>query len=581
MKKGVWSHVQPYKLAAGFALFFMFVELVVELVQPLLMVKIINEGVLEQNLSVIYLWGGILLSFSVLALAAGFFNTFYASHVSQSFAYDVRKNIFRKVQELSYLQHSLFPAGSLITRMTNDIQQLQNTMFMLLRIMVRAPLLIIGGLVMAFVVHPKLALFLAAVVPILFAFLVFVMNRGSKMFAAVQEKLDSVNNVMGENLAGMKLIRAFLRRNHEVNRFNQANEDLQERTVKALRFMEITMPVLLLLMNATIVLLLWFGSRDMLSGTANVGEVVAIVNYATRITSALSVFSFIIMVFSRAKASAARVNEVLQTEGDMRDEEIASESAQIEGEITFENVSFKYPDQKRWALQNVSFTLEAGKTLAILGATGSGKTTLMQLIPRLIDVIEGKVTIDGRDVKDWKQSLLREQIGIVPQESLLFTGTIKENLLWGNRDASDEEIAKACEHAQIYSSISALPEKFDTMIGQKGVNLSGGQRQRLTIARALVRKPKILLFDDSTSALDSKTEKRLLHDLAAYDSTKIFITQKISTALHADSIILLQHGEKVAEGTHAELSEHSPLYQAILKSQLEEGSERHVVETTK
>lgn len=578
--KNVWSSIHPYKLAAGCALFFMLVELIVELLQPLLMAKIINEGVMEQNLEVVMLWGGIMLLFSIIALAAGFFNTFYASHVSQSFAYDIRKSVFRKVQELSYLQFSLFPAGSLITRMTNDIQQLQNTMFMLLRIMARAPLLIIGGVMMSFFVHPKLALLLAVVVPLLFVFLVILMNKGGKLFAAVQDKLDSVNNVMGENLAGMKLIRAFLRRNYEVKRFEEANEDLQERTVKALRFMEITMPVLLLLMNITVVFLLWFGSREMLVGSANVGEVVAIVNYATRITSALSVFSFIIMVFSRAKASAHRVNEVLHTKGDMIDEETEVEP-RVKGSIVFDNVSFKYPGQDRWALKNLSFTIEAGKTLAILGATGSGKTTLINLIPRLIDTVSGNVKIDGMNVKDWKQKLLRGKIGIVPQESLLFTGTIKENLLWGNREASDEEVAEACRHAQIQSSILALPDKLDTMIGQKGVNLSGGQRQRLAIARALIRKPKILLFDDSTSALDSKTEKQLLHDLSSYDSTKIFITQKISTAVNADKIILLQHGEKVAEGTHAELSKQSALYQAILKSQMEEGSERHALEATK
>lgn len=578
--KNVWSFIHPYKLAAGCALFFMLVELIVELLQPLLMAKIINEGVMAQNLEIVMLWGGIMLLFSVIALAAGFFNTFYAAHVSQSFAYDIRTSVFRKVQELSYLQFSLFPAGSLITRMTNDIQQLQNTMFMLLRIMARAPLLIIGGLVMSFIVHPKLALLLAVVVPLLFVFLVFLMNRGGKLFAAVQDKLDSVNNVMGENLAGMKLIRAFLRRNYEVNRFKAANEDLQERTVKALRFMEITMPVLLLLMNITVVFLLWFGSREMLAGSANVGEVVAIVNYATRITSALSVFSFIIMVFSRAKASAQRVNEVIHTEGDMSDEETAVEP-RMKGSIVFDNVSFKYPDQERWALKNLSFTIEAGKTLAILGATGSGKTTLINLIPRLMDPVAGDVKIDGLNVKDWKQKLLRGNIGIVPQESLLFTGTIKENLLWGNRQASDEEVVEACKHAQIHSSILAFPNKLDTIIGQKGVNLSGGQRQRLAIARALIRKPKILLFDDSTSALDSKTEKQLLYDLSSYDSTKIFITQKISTAVNADKIILLQHGEKVAEGTHAELSKQSSLYQAILQSQMEDGRKRHVLETTK
>jgi len=560
----------------------MLVELVVELVQPLLMAKIINEGVMEQNLQLILFWGGIMISFSLIALVAGVFNTFYASHVSQSFAYDIRKNIFKKIQELSYLQFSLFPSGSLITRMTNDVQQLQNTMFMLLRIMARAPLLVIGGLAMSFIVHPKLALLLAVIVPLLFVSLFFLMSKGGKLFATVQEKLDSVNNVMGENLAGMKLIRAFLRRNHEVKRFEEANFALKDRTVLALRFMEITMPALLLLMNITIVFLLWFGSGEIVSGTANVGEIVAIVNYATRITSALSVFSFIIMIFARAKASASRVDEVLHTTAEMVDDDNQRNVFSVKGNIAFDNVSFKYPNQEKWVLKNLSFTLEAGETMAILGATGSGKTTLLHLIPRFFDAVDGTVKIDNVNVKQMEQKMLRGKIGIVPQESLLFTGTIKENLLWGNRNASEEEIVEACKHAQIHSSIEALPDKMNTMIGQKGVNFSGGQRQRLAIARALIRRPKILLFDDSTSALDSKTEQLLLQDLASYDSTKIFITQKISTAIHADKIILLQNGEKVAEGTHAELTKHSQLYQAILESQMAEGSdESHAMETTK
>lgn len=578
--KGIVQFLKQYKIAAIIAIIFMLAELVVELFQPLLMAQIINEGVMKQNLHTVIIWGSIMIFFSLLTFVAGIFNTFYASHVSQSFSYDMRKALFQRVQSLSYSQFTLFPKGSLMTRLTNDVQQLQTTIFMLLRIMLRAPLMIIGGLVMAFVVHPSLAMFLGVVVPVMFVFLLFLLNKGGKMFKTVQQKLDHVNNVMSENLAGMKLIRAFRRSDYEINRFEEANQQLKERTASVLRFMEVTMPVLLLLMNITVICILWFGNKEIMVGTANVGEVVAIVNYSTKITSSLSVFSFLIVAFSRSKASASRITEILDTPADMSDSATQQHVGPLQGEVTFDNVGFYYQDKARRALNKLSFTVKSGQTLAVLGATGSGKTTLMHLIPRLYDASEGEVRIDGINVKDYNQDFLRKQMGIVPQEALLFTGTIKENLLWGKHDASDADIQEACEHAQIYETIQQLPGQMDAIIGQKGVNLSGGQRQRLTIARAFIRKPSILLFDDSTSALDTKTEQKLLRELRSYQGTKIIVTQKISTAIHADRIMLLQNGEKVAEGTHDYLQQHSSLYRDLLKSQLEGRGESYVMETT-
>lgn len=473
--RSVWHFISPYKIVAFVALFFMMAELVVELLQPLLMSKIINEGVMERDFQVVAIWGSVMLLFSLLAFVAGIFNTFYASHASQRFGYDVRKSVFQKVQSFSYSQFSLFPTGSLMTRLTNDVQQLQNTMFMMLRIMVRAPLLIIGGLLMSFIVHPTLALFLAVVVPILFLFLLILKRKGSKMFKIVQDSLDQVNTVMGENLAGMKLIRAFQRRDYEVNRFEEASNELMKRTVSVLRLMEVTMPALLLLMNITVVCILWFGHKELSLGTANVGEVVAIVNYSTRITSSLSVFSFIIMAFSRAQASAQRLDEVLMTPINMADIKEQKNITTMKGEITFSNVGFRYEGTDKWALRNITFTVGAGQTMAILGATGSGKSILMNLIPRLYDTSEGSVSIDGVNIRDYRQESLRHKIGIVPQESLLFTGTVKENILWGNRDATDEEIIAACKDAQIYKTIEKLPGGLQSIIGQKGINLSGGK----------------------------------------------------------------------------------------------------------
>ncbi|MEH6942434.1 ABC transporter ATP-binding protein [Bacillus sp. JJ722] len=579
--KTIVQFLKPYKIAAIIAIIFMLAELIVELFQPLLMAQIINEGVMKQDLHTVILLGSVMIFFSLLTLVAGIFNTFYASHVSQSFSYDMRNALFQRVQSLSYSQFTLFPKGSLMTRLTNDVQQLQTTIFMVLRIMLRAPLMIIGGLVMSFIVHPSLAMFLGVVVPFLFVFLLYLLNKGGKMFKTVQQKLDHVNNVMSENLAGMKLIRAFRRSDYEINRFEEANQQLKERTATVLRFMEVTMPALLLLMNITVICILWFGNKEIMVGTANIGEVVAIVNYSTRITSSLSVFSFLIVAFSRSKASASRITEILDTQAEMSDSTNKKHTSHLQGEVTFKNVGFYYQDKTRWALKNLSFTVKPGQTLAVLGATGSGKTTLMHLIPRLYDASEGEVLIDGINVKDYNQEFLRKGMGIVPQEALLFTGTIKENLLWGKQDASDAAIQEACDHAQMYETIQKLPGHMNALIGQKGVNLSGGQRQRLTIARALIRKPSILLFDDSTSALDTKTEQKLLSSLRSYHGTKIMVTQKISTAIHADRIMLLQNGEKVAEGTHDYLQQHSSLYRDLLKSQREGRRDGYVMETTK
>ncbi|MDF2038000.1 ABC transporter ATP-binding protein [Cytobacillus oceanisediminis] len=564
----VLAFLKPYRIAVAIALSLMLTELAVELIQPLLMAKIIDQGILQNNLQEVVKWGGIMLAASFAAFAAGVINSFYAAHVSQSFGFDVRKSLYDKVQSFSFANFNLFPTSSLITRMTNDITQLQNTVFMSLRIMMRAPLLIIGGLIMAFVVDVKLALILSAVAPFLFLFLFWVMGKGGALFKAVQEKLDSVNSVMQENLTGIRLIKAFVRRHHEVKRFTRTNEDLRDGTVKALRLMEVTMPVLLLIMNLSILGVLWFGSIQVNEGDVKVGEIVAIVNYATRITAAFSIFSWIIMAFSRAQASANRVAEVLETDVDLTDSSESKNALTInQGKIHFENVSFIYPGTSEKVLDGISFTINPGETVAILGATGSGKTSLFQLIPRLYDVTGGKVDIDGHDVREMKMENLRRKIGFVPQEALLFTGSVKENIKWGKEDAVMEEITEAAVNAQIHETIMKLPQGYETKVGQKGVNLSGGQKQRLSIARALVRMPKILLLDDSTSALDMKTEAKLLSSLKKYTCTTLIITQKISTAIEADRILLLEDGRLLAEGDHVNLLQTSGLYKRIFQSQ--------------
>ncbi|HYK72304.1 MAG TPA: ABC transporter ATP-binding protein, partial [Pseudoneobacillus sp.] len=519
---------------------------------------------------------GIMLGISVLAFLSGIINSFYAGHTSQSFGYELRNQLFMKVQSFTFTQLSRFPASSLITRLTNDVTQLQNTVFMSLRIMLRAPLLVVGGVVMALTVNAKLALMFVVMIPVLVVILIWAMKKAGKLFKSVQGKLDQVNGVMRENLSGMRVIKAFFRGKYEEERFSHSNEALMKRTMSALRLIEFTMPALMLVMNLSLLLVLWYGNMELQKGNVKVGEVVAIIQYGTRVTAALSILSMIVMVFSRAKASAERVSEILTIEADGLEGSALPSTEKVTGQVEFNDVTFRYPGTERPVLEDVSFIAGAGETIAIMGATGSGKTSLVQLILRLYDANQGSIIIDNKDINTYDVENLRRSIGFVPQEGFLFTGTIKENLAWGKEDVSNEEMLEATMDAQIHETIMKLPNQYLTRIGQKGVNLSGGQKQRISIARALVRKPKILILDDSTSALDLKTEALLLSALKKYTCTTFIITQKISTAMEADQILLIEDGNLLAKGSHEELLKHSALYQQIVDSQFGEGGIHHV-----
>ncbi|PRR87879.1 ABC transporter ATP-binding protein [Bacillus atrophaeus] len=571
------SYLKPYYLIAGIALVLMLTELAVELVQPLLIAKIIDEGILKQDLRTVWVWGAVMVGLTLVSFAAGMLNSFYAAHVSQSYAYDTRKGIFQKIQSFSFSTFAQFSSSSFITRLTNDVTQVQNMIFMSLRFMLRAPLMIVGGVILSLTVNVKLGFFLLVTIPILILFLLWVLKKGGSLFRSVQKRLDQVNTIMQENLAAIKLIKALLRGSHEVKRFLKSNTILMQKTVSAFRLVEATMPVLMLLMNICILFILWLGANSVAQNGTQVGDVVAIINYATRITGALSVFPFLIMIFSRAKASGERIGEVLETEGDERERGKTDEP--LSGRIDFEDVSFRYPDMEREALHHITFTAKPKETIALLGATGSGKSTLFQLIPRLYKPDSGRVLIDRQPIGEFPSEGLRKQIGYVPQEVLLFTGTIRENIAWGKENASLDEVMEAAKSAQIHDTIMKLPKGYDTVLGQKGVNLSGGQKQRISIARAFIRKPAILLLDDSTSALDLQTEGKLLEAISAYECTTLIITQKVSTAMKADVILLLEDGELIEKGTHHELLSQSHLYQLIYESQFgKEGAghaERH------
>lgn len=567
--KNVFSFLKPYKLPIVLAYTMMLIELGIELLLPLFLGLMIDQGVLNEDIQNIVMWGSIMIGLAFVALVAGIFNSFYSSHVSFAFGYDIRQKLFSRIQYFSFKSLSNYPTSGLVTRFTNDIRQIQNMVFMGLRIMAKAPLQVIGGVIMAFIVNARLAMIFLITVPLLILFLFLVMKTASKMFAKVQENVDNVNRVMQENLAGMRLIKAFSRRNYEENRFTEANESLADSTKTTFRFVESSMPVLLFIMNLSLIFIIWFGNAQSIAGNAAVGEVVSIVNYALRVSMAISMFSFIIMVLSRTKASAERVDEVLSLEKEADSEENrASSRLKIEhGEVEYRNVYFQYPASDEMILKNISFKLNPGGTMAIIGATGSGKTSLFQLMPRLYEPKKGEVIIDSHPASAYAFAELRNNIGYVPQTPLLFTGTIRDNIAWGKDAATDDEIIQAAKDAQIHDTIMSLPQQYETKVGQKGVNLSGGQKQRISIARALVRKPKFLMLDDSTSALDLATEAKLLAAIEKYNCTMLLITQKVSTAITADSILLMDVGEILSIGTHETLIESSELYQKIVESQ--------------
>lgn len=564
----VLSFLKPYKLPIVIAYTLTFIELIVELLLPFFLGKMINLGVKGHDLDYIIYWGSIMVGMAIFALFAGIINSYFSSHVSVRFAHDLREKLFEKIQSFSFKHLQRFPTSSIVTRFTNDVRQVQQTLFMALRIMVRAPLMVIGGVIMAFIVNPRLALIFLITVPLLVSFIFWVLRKSTAMFRKVQSKVDLVNRVMQENLSNMRLVKAFLRRTYEESRFHQANKELADRTRSTFRFVEASTPILIFIMNMSLISILWFGNIQSIAGETDVGDVVAIVNYALRISMAISMFTFITMGLSRAQASATRLSTLLDVP--VEDVETSSkEDAPLvtDGTITFEHVDFSYNKNKELILHDISFHVRGKERLAIMGATGSGKTTLFQLIPRLYDVHHGEIYIDEVPLTSYPIDYIRTNIGYVPQSPLLFSGTVRSNIAWGKEDATEFEIIQAAKKAQIHDTIMKLPKKYDTLIGQRGVNLSGGQQQRLSIARALVRTPHILMLDDSTSALDVETEMRLLDAIEEDKCTTLIITQKVSTAMRADRILLMDKGSVQAIGTHEELFERSILYQKIVESQ--------------
>ncbi|KAJ3198142.1 hypothetical protein HK101_008642 [Irineochytrium annulatum] len=577
----------PYKSAAIIAPLLMVLEVTMDLLQPKLMSSIVDDGVLSGNLSHIVTTGLIMLLVALIGWVGGAGCTLYSSKAAVGYGTDLRQELFDHIQTFSFRNLDTFQEGSLITRLTSDITQMQTFVQMLLRMFIRSPMLIIGSIIMAFTISVKLALILIATVPVLFIILFILIKASYPLFASVQSKLDQVNAVLQENLAGIRVVKAFARARLEKKRFKQSNEDYTSTALKAWRIVTLNAPVLSLMLNATIVAVLWFGGFQVVGGDIAAGDLIAFINYVTVVLSSLTSIGMMMMSFSRAKVSAARINEVLHTQPDIqsgsdnsrivqslpstRDHQRSSQPSPVvsrtAGQVEFRDVSFRYDGDH--ALSGINLIARPGEKVALIGSTGSGKTSLVQLIPRLYDASQGEVLVNGVNVRNWDLQDLRSRVSIVLQESILFSGSIRDNICFGRPGATDAELRAAAQAAAADDFIMKLKDGYDTELGQRGVNLSGGQKQRISIARALLMRPEVLILDDSTSAVDLRTEASIQKALQSLmkDSTTFLIAQRISSVKDADCIYVIDEGQIVASGTHDDLMAHSSHYQSIYYSQ--------------
>ena len=566
--------LKPYWRWVALAPFLMMLEVAMDLMQPRMVQRVVDEGIARLNMALVVQTGLLMIGLALIGMFGGASNGVAASKAVQAFGADLREALFRKVQSLSFGNLDRLGTGPLITRLTNDVTQVQEAIMFLLRILVRAPLLMVGSLVMAVVTAPQLAFVPFVLMPLVLAVVVLVVRRASPMFSEVQRRLDVLNSVMQENLAGVRVVKAFVRAERERARFGAANDRLMAQTVSATRTIAITGPFMMATMNLGVVAVLWFGGVRVVQGQMHLGQVIAFVNYLLTTLFSLTMSSMLAMQVVRAAASAERIVALLETEPEVKDRPGALTVLAPRGRVAFENVSFAYDgEESEQVLCDVSFVAEPGQTIAILGTTGAGKSTLVHLIPRFYDVKAGRVTIDGIDVRDVSQAALRRHIGIALQETVLFSGTIRDNIRYGRPDASNEEVIAAAKAAQAHDFILSFPEGYDTLLGQRGVNLSGGQRQRIAIARALLVRPAVLILDDSTSAVDLETEARIQAALQGLmrSCTSFVIAQRISSVMNADKILVLDRGRIAAQGTHEELLATSPIYRGIYESQLGAG----------
>ncbi|HYP39759.1 MAG TPA: ABC transporter ATP-binding protein [Chloroflexia bacterium] len=566
------KHLRPFAVVVGVILALVLVQALADLYLPTLMADIVDIGVVQNNIDYIWRVGGFMLLVAAGSAACAIIASFLSAQVASGLGRNLRTRVFSRVTDFSLAEFDKLGTATLITRTTNDITQVQQVLIMLLRIMIYAPLSGIGGIFMAVAVDAELSLVLVVVVPLLVGCIGFIAIKGVPLFRAMQVKLDRVNLVLRENLTGIRVIRAFNREQYERERFDAANRDLTDTAIRVNRLMAFLMPVVMVLMNLTSIAIIWFGGIRISNGDMQVGALMAFLQYAMQIMFSVLMLSFLLVMVPRAQASAVRINEVLDMRPEINDPASPKELASPGGTLEFRDVTFSYPGAEAPAISNISFSARAGEVVAIIGGTGSGKSTLINLIPRFYDVDSGSILVDGVDVREVEQESLRARLGLVPQQAVLFSGTITENIKFGKEEAAPEEIQGAAETAQAVEFVATMKDGFDSVISQGGTNVSGGQKQRLAIARALVRRPEIYLFDDSFSALDFKTDAKLRAALrkVTAGSIVIIVAQRVTTVLDADRILVLDEGRLVGSGKHKELLKTSEVYREIVASQLSE-----------
>ena len=573
--KRLAPYVKPYWKATLAAPLLMILEVAMDLLQPKVLEQMVDIGIAQLDLNYVIQSALLMLGLALVGAVGGAGCSVFATRSAQSFGADLRSAAFKKVQSLSFGNLDKLETGKLVTRLTNDVQQVQDLLAMALRIMVRGPFMMVGALVMGIITSPQLAILFLVLMPLILLVMAITVSKAQPMFTQVQQRLDQLNTVMQENLSGVRVVKAFVRERTEESRFGEANGAYFDISVRAMRLFAVVMPIIMLIINLGVVAVLWFGGTQISQGNMQVGSLMAFINYLMTALRTMMMVSMILVMASRAQASAERVVEVLDTNAEIQDRPDALATFAPKGLVRFENVCFAYDGHGGDpVLHDISFEAEPGQTVAILGSTGSGKSSLVHLIPRFYDVTEGQITIDGQDVRDVTKEALRRNIGVALQEAVLFSGSIRENIRYGRPEASDEQVLAAARAAQAHDFISELPEGYDTVLGQRGVNLSGGQKQRIAIARALLLEPMVLILDDSTSAVDVETEALIQEALSKImkNRTSFVIAQRISTVLNADKILVLEDGALSAEGTHEELMEISPIYRDIYDSQLGNGA---------
>lgn len=569
--KAYKKYIQKYWKLFMLAICFLMVEAICDLLQPTIMSKIIDRGVAGGKMDYVLSYGGLMLLVTAIGAVGAVVRNIVSSNVSQSFGADLRSDLYKKVQSFSFENIDKLQTASLITRLTNDVTQVQGFVHGTMRIFVKAPIVCIGSLIMAYVLNPKMAIILLIVVPVVGLIIYLSMKTGYPYFVKVQKALDKVNSVMREYLSGVRVVKAFNRFNYETERFNETNDLLASQNIKAMRVMAMFNPFITFTVNMGIVVVLWLGGLRVSQGQIKVGQIIAFTNYMTQILFSLMMISNVFMMFIRARASAERIGEVFLEENNLIFAGNSMEPSEIKGRVDFENVSFSYNrNSGEPVLRNINLSFLKGETVGVIGSTGSGKSTLVSLIPRFYDCDFGRVLVDGIDVKQYTLNSLREKIALVPQKSILFTGSLIENIKWGKEDASEDEVIEAAKVSEAHSFIQTMPEGYNTQLGQGGVNLSGGQKQRVSIARALIKKPEILILDDSTSAVDVTTEAKIREALKDYSKnlTTIIIAQRITSVMGADKIVVLDNGSIAGLGTHEKLMESCKVYQDIFRSQI-------------